>query len=110
MNTADSITVKTIDIDLQTLAPDQLETATGGFGWGSITHAVSRVGHVVAHDAGAVLKAMDPHALEAGAIAAGTTALAASETGPGALVAGAGAFLTGYGGTLIADHGPQLPK
>jgi len=110
MNTAESVTASTIEHDLHTLAPDQLETAAGGFGWSSITHAVSRVGHAVAHGAGNVVKALDPHALEAGAIAGGSAAAATSETGPGALVAGAGGFLLGYGGALIADHGPQLPK
>ncbi|HEX3483349.1 MAG TPA: hypothetical protein VHT91_50400 [Kofleriaceae bacterium] len=110
MNTPASVTVETIGIDPQTLALDQLETATGGFGWSSITHAVSSVGHAVAHGAGKVIKALDPHALEVGAISGGTAAATASETGPGALVAGAGGFLLGYGGALIADHGPQLPK
>jgi hypothetical protein len=104
------MTTATLVSDFQTLDLDLLATTTGGFGWSSITHAASRVGHAVAHGAGTVLKAMDPHALETGAVAGGTAALAASETGPGALVAGAGGFLLGYGGALIADHGPQLPK
>jgi hypothetical protein len=110
MNTPESVTVETSGIALQALALDQLEAATGGFGWGSITHAVSSVGHAVAHGAGTVVKALDPHALEAGAISGGIAAATASETGPGALVAGAGGFLVGYGSTLIADRGPHLPK